>query len=200
MQFTTFALTALSMGSAMAQPLAAVTSFTEVTTAIVKANTLIEKQVTSITSLTSGEITVDLIADVEKIVVDVGEIVGEIIEPVLGLVSLQQVKFTEAQLAGIPDLLKNTQTMVSHVQTVSKCVAVTKQKNSNVNAQTELSYVLGNTGLVAERVVKFVTVAVPTTSSVFVTVQGLLTPLEALLATLLAPITAIVGQLLATLL
>ncbi|KAI1826846.1 hypothetical protein F4861DRAFT_17667 [Xylaria intraflava] len=196
MQFTTFAVAALSMGSAIAQPLTGLVGFTDVTAAVSQARTLVQTEVTTIQTLAQGDINNITISKIQQSLLNVGQTVNGLVKPVVSLAGVNTTPLTQGQITAVPALLQDVQKIVVGTQTIAKSVASGQQKDSLSQVQSELQFVLGPVSLIGNNVVSFATAAVPATSTVFVQVQSLLGGLQPLLAGLLAPVTAILGQIL----
>ncbi|KAI0453084.1 hypothetical protein F5B21DRAFT_526313 [Xylaria acuta] len=202
MQFTTFALAAFSLGSAIAAPVVGdLPAFTDALTAVGNVKTIVETQVATITTLTQGTPAGDSVTKIEASLLTVGQNVNGLLGPLLALANNPAAPISASQLSSVPQLVSDCQAIVEGVRTVGKTVVKGLGQDALNQVQPELQWVLSTAGPVVKPLVSFTTTAVPGTSAVFEQVNSGLAQIQGLANSLIVtPVNGVLGGVLGGLL
>ncbi|KAI8634392.1 hypothetical protein F5Y19DRAFT_210109 [Xylariaceae sp. FL1651] len=202
MQFTTFAIAALSLGSAIAAPAAnkvearGLLALDDALSAVGNVKVIVSQQVTTVTTLVQGTPAGDAVTKIEASLLTVGQSVSGLLSPVLALTNNAATPLTQGQISSVPQLVADCQAVVASIQTLGKTVVNGLGQDALDQIQPELQWVLSTAGPVVKPVVSFATTAVPGTSPVIGEVQTGVASLQKLANGLLAPVNAILGGVL----
>ncbi|KAI0147066.1 hypothetical protein GGR57DRAFT_264893 [Xylariaceae sp. FL1272] len=205
MQFTKFALAALSFGSAIAAPAAKREVLGESEVALLggalsvvgNVQAVLAKETSTITGLISLDtLPADAIGTVKVSLTTVGQTVNQLLSEVSALSDVTDT-LSETDITDLKKVLTETKTIVGDVKSLATSIVkdVAQDVLSEVNPL--LQFVLATTGAVTTPLISFVETAVPATSPVFNEVQALVGEVEGVANGLLAPVNTILGGLLA---
>ncbi|KAI8953701.1 hypothetical protein F4801DRAFT_536309 [Xylaria longipes] len=197
MQFTTFALAAFSLGSAIAAPVVdGLPAFTDALSAVGNVKTLVATQVTTINTLTQGTAAGDAVTKIEASLLTIGQNVNALLPSILGLANNAATPLSQGQLSSVPQLVSDCQAIFESVQTVGKTIVKGLGQDALNQVQPELQWILSTAGPVVKPLVSFTTTAVPGTSAVFEEVNTTLAQIQGLANNLLIPVNGLLGGVL----
>ncbi|KAI1174998.1 hypothetical protein F4777DRAFT_579445 [Nemania sp. FL0916] len=188
MQFTTFALAALSLGSAIAgpiaSPLAGFAGFDDAVAAVTKVQSIVEEQANTINVLVKSAPSTETITKIQQSLVNVGTNINALHNVGINLGNFDAVKtpLSKEQKAAVPDFASNFQGIFVTVQSISKTVTAGGLPQGVVaQVQPQLQLVLSTAAPVTKPVILFVTNAVPGGSTLVAPLTGLVGNLSAVL-------------------
>ncbi|GAP93118.1 hypothetical protein SAMD00023353_10700030 [Rosellinia necatrix] len=200
MQFTTFALAALSMGSTIAAPALGLVSFDNALAYTGNVKTIVEEQVTKITTVFSGTPAENAVTQVQGSLLIIGQNVNGLVGPLVALGNDATTPLTQGQLASVPQLVSDCQAIVSGIKTIGKTVVGGLSEDGLNQVQPELQWVLSAAGPVVRPVVAFTTTNVPGSTAVLQKVNGAVGKLQDTANSLIVPVNGLLGGLLGGLL
>ncbi|KAI3323854.1 hypothetical protein HD806DRAFT_76274 [Xylariaceae sp. AK1471] len=193
MQFTTFALAALSLGSAIAAPAVGLPAFNDALSAVGNVKIIVSKQVATVTTLVQGTPGADAISKVQESLLTVGQNVNGILAPIQALGNTGATPLSPAQIASVPQLVKDCQAIFAGVQTLGKTVVSGLGQNALNEVQPELQWAISTAAPITRPLISFVTTAVPGTSPVIAQVNPVLAQIQTIGNGLLAPVNGLLG-------
>ncbi|KAI1813622.1 hypothetical protein GGS20DRAFT_552546 [Poronia punctata] len=200
MQFKTFALAALSLGSAIAAPalpvdlpVGGLAGFDQVFAAVAEVKTTVEKQVTSIEGVLSVTDGVPVVGEVKTSLLSIATNLGGLLGPVGGLAELDQKSLSDEQVAKIPEFLTIFKGITVQIKTITKKISGGVSDEGLEIIRPELQLVLSTVAPVTRPVLGFVTTAVPATSPIMKEVAPMVSELEGVVATVLTPVTSLLS-------
>ncbi|KAI0469532.1 hypothetical protein F4859DRAFT_134462 [Xylaria cf. heliscus] len=197
MQFTTVALAAFSLGSAIAAPVVdGLPAFTDALSVVGDVKTAVEAQVSTINSLVQATPAGDAVTQIEASLLTVGQNVNTLLPSILALTGNTTASLSQGQLTSVPQLVTDIQSIFEGVQTVGKSVVSGLGQDALNEVQPELQWVLSTAGPVVKPLVSFTTTAVPGTSAVYSEVNTALAQVQSLANGLLAPLNGLLGGVL----
>ncbi|KAK5634276.1 hypothetical protein RRF57_009990 [Xylaria bambusicola] len=180
MQFSTFVLAALSLGSAIAGPVTGFVPFNNAASKVAEVKVLVQQEAANINSATSGSPNAKAIADVRKSLLTIGRGMNGLIDPVNELASAGPTSLTKEQIAAVPQFQKDFQTIFVNLDNIGKrisngnfdkseCFSKSGFSNSSADYQVaaisqvkpELQWVLASPTTISRPVIAFVDVAAP---------------------------------------
>lgn len=192
MQFTTFALAALSLGSAIAGPISGFQGFDSAAAAVANARTIVEKQVTTITTLTKGPQDTETITKVQQSLLTVSHTVSGLSPFGLALGEIGSTPLSQEQLAAFPEFTDNFHGLFIGIQTIGKSVTDGKlDQDSLAQIKPELQLVLATAGPVARPFISFVQVVVPGSAKAFKQVTTILVSIQGLINLTVGPLSGL---------
>lgn len=216
MQFSTLALAALSMGSAIAAPalgglpvdlpvgdlpvgdlpikdLPGLPAFDDALSSVGNVKTIVTEQVTTVTTLLKGTPAADAADKVQTSLLTVGQNVNGLLGPILALGNNAATPLSQGQLTSVPQLVEDCQAIVAGLQTIGKTVVGGLGQDGLNQVQPELQWVLSTAGPVVRPVVSFATTAVPGSGAVVEQVNSAVGELQEVANGLLAPVNGLLG-------
>ncbi|KAI1123483.1 hypothetical protein F5Y10DRAFT_51726 [Nemania abortiva] len=192
MQFTTFALAALSLGSAIATPIVGFKPFDQAVVAVANAKTVVQEQVASINVLLKGTPTDETVTKIQKSLVTVGAQVNGLHEIVLALGDFGSTPLSDAQLAKIPEFAENYKGIFIGIEAIGKKVT-SSGLNVDVIAQVkpELQWVLSTASPIARPILAFVQVAAAVDVKLFTPVTTVLVNIQSLITLVIGPLSGL---------
>ncbi|KAI1324104.1 hypothetical protein F5Y16DRAFT_315896 [Xylariaceae sp. FL0255] len=193
MQFTKFALAALSLGSAIAAPTKRASSnpLAVLNLAIAEvssAESTIESEVSSITSALTG--TVDVLK-VESSLLTIGQTATSVLTSVLSLSDLEGL--TSADLSGITGLVSDATSIVSKVKSTASSVTSGLGSEAISEVNSALAFALSTTGTITKPLISFIESAVPESDPIFNEVTSAVGELSSVANGLIAPVNSILS-------
>ncbi|KAI0452940.1 hypothetical protein F5B21DRAFT_481625 [Xylaria acuta] len=180
MQFSTFFLTALSMGSAIAAPLASVQVFNNAVSAFVKAEIVVQEQHAQISRLSREAPSAENTIEIQKCLLTVGQSVNGLFVPALDLGNGGSTPLSKSQLSSVPEFSKHFLSVFVNIEAIGKIVTGLN-KDQLAKVQPELQLVLSPTVSLARPILAFVNVAAPSQAGAFQKVSHPLLNIQALL-------------------
>ncbi|RYC61522.1 hypothetical protein CHU98_g4695 [Xylaria longipes] len=198
MQFTTFALAAFSLGSAIAAPVVdGLPAFTDALSAVATSRLLLRHRLPpSVYTLTQGTPAGDAVTKIEASLLTIGQNVNALLPSILGLANNAATPLSQGQLSSVPQLVSDCQAIFESVQTVGKTIVKGLGQDALNQVQPELQWILSTAGPVVKPLVSFTTTAVPGTSAVFEEVNTTLAQIQGLANNLLIPVNGLLGGVL----
>lgn len=207
MQFSTLALAALSMGSAIAAPALSglpvdlpvgdlpvgLPAFDDVLSSVGNVKTIVDEQVTTVTTLFKGTPAGDATEQVQTVLLTVGQNVNGLINPVLALGNNVATPLSKGQLESLPQLVQDCQAIVAGLKTIGKTVVGGLGQDGLNQVQPELQWVLSTAGPLVRPVVSFATTSVPGSGAVVEQVNSAVGELQGVANGLLAPVNGLLG-------
>ncbi|KAI3340533.1 hypothetical protein F4824DRAFT_517896 [Ustulina deusta] len=163
MQFSTFVLTALSMGSAIASPVnTGYAGFNTAAIAIANVNVIVQQEAININTITSGSAKADTVAKVQKSLLTVGQSINSLIGPVIALGNARSSSLNKEQIADLPKFQNDYQKILVSLEGIGKRVTGSNlDKAAIAQIKPELQWVLASPGPIARPIIAFVEVAAP---------------------------------------
>ncbi|KAI1197086.1 hypothetical protein F5X97DRAFT_344031 [Nemania serpens] len=191
MQFTTFVLAALSMGSAIAGPIAGFKPFDDAVTAVAEARAVVQEQVATINILINAAPTAETITKLQNSLVTVSANVNGLVGPALALVNIKST-LGQVQLSTVPKFAADFQGLLISIEAIGKKVTGSGL-SQNVIAQIkpELQLVLSTASPVARPIISFINVAAPSYVKEFQQVTSILVNIQALSGLVLGPLSGL---------
>ncbi|KAI0447611.1 hypothetical protein F4803DRAFT_270639 [Xylaria telfairii] len=195
MQFTTFALAALSMGSAIALPVVdGLPAFGDALSVVGNVKAIVQTQVATITTLTKSTQAGETVTKIEASLLTVGQSVNSLLPGLLTLANSPTSALSQKQIAAVPQLVSDCQAIFASVQSVGKTVVSGLPQTALNQVQPELQWVLSTAGPVVKPLLSFTTSAVPVTSSVYEQVATSIAEVQEIAnGLLISPINTVVG-------
>ncbi|KAI1110661.1 hypothetical protein F5Y14DRAFT_428331 [Nemania sp. NC0429] len=191
MQFTTFVVAALSMGSAIAGPIAGFKHFDNAVTAVAQAKTVVQEQLATIEILVGGVHTAETVTKLQKSLVTVSANVNGLVGPALALVNVKST-LSQVQLSAVPKFAEDFQGLLISIEAIGKKVTGSNL-SQNVIAQIkpELQLVLSTASPVARPIISFINVAAPSYVPEFQKVTAILVNIQALSTLVIGPLSGL---------
>ncbi|KAI8948210.1 hypothetical protein F4801DRAFT_557913 [Xylaria longipes] len=180
MQFSSFFLAALSMGSAIAGPLAGVQVFNNAVSAFAKAQNVVQEQQAQISRLAKEAPNAENIVEIQKCLLTVGQSVNGLYDPALALGNVGSTPLSKDQLSYVPKFSQSFLSIFVDIEAIGKIVT-SLNKDQLAKVQPELQLVLSPAVSLARPVLAFVNVAAPSQGKAFQTVSHPLLNIQALL-------------------
>ncbi|KAI0436207.1 hypothetical protein F4803DRAFT_543065 [Xylaria telfairii] len=187
MQFSTFVLAALSMGSAIAGPLAPAQAFTSVASAAANARSVVHNQLLEINLLVGGTPNAESVTKIQKCLVNVGQSVNSISGPAQALDGAGSVPLAGAQLNAVPEFAANLVGIAVDIQAIGKVLTggrLTKDQQAQI--QPELQWALAPAVPIVRPILAYIKIAAPSHTKVFQHISYPLRNIQALLKVVLA--------------
>ncbi|KAI1165943.1 hypothetical protein F5B18DRAFT_609256 [Nemania serpens] len=192
MQFTTFVLAALSMGSAIAGPIAGFKPFDDAVTAVSQARAVVQEQVATINILINGAPTAETVTKLQKSLVTVSANVNGLLGPALALVNIKSTPLSQIQLSAIPKFAADFQGLLLSIEAIGKKVTGSGLTQTAIaQIKPELQLVLSTASPVTRPIISFVTVAAPGYVQEFQQVTSILVNIQALSGLVLGPLSGL---------
>ncbi|KAI0113644.1 hypothetical protein GGR51DRAFT_556792 [Nemania sp. FL0031] len=192
MQFATFFLAALSMGSALATPIAGFQPFDQAATAVATAHTVIQEQVASINILLKDAPTDETVTKIQKSLVTVTAQVSGLHASVLALGDFGSTPLSDAQLAEVPEFAENFKGIFISIEALGKKIT-SAGLSVDVFAQIkpELQLVLSIASPIARPILAFVKVAAAIHVKLFTPVTTVLVNIQSLVTLVIGPLSGL---------
>ncbi|KAJ8120492.1 hypothetical protein ONZ43_g2811 [Nemania bipapillata] len=189
MQFTNFFLAALSLGSAIAGPVAGFKPFDDATAAVAHAKTIVQEQVVVINALTKGTPTDETVTKIQQSLVTVGANVNGLHAYVLALGQFGSTPLSQAQLAKVPQFAEDFRGIFINVEVIGKKLTGAGFSHDVVaQIKPELQWVLSTSGPIARPIIVFARIAAPIHIKLFTSVTSVLVNIQALVTVIIAPL------------
>ncbi|KAI0394972.1 hypothetical protein F5Y17DRAFT_227587 [Xylariaceae sp. FL0594] len=212
MQFATFALAALSLGSAIAAPAPAPAPALPVVGglpglevalgAVSHVKDIVEQQVAAVEAILKIQDTAEVVGKVQEILITVGQNVNGLLTPIQALPTTassslkkkqQTTPLSADELEQIPGFVGDFQAIFVGVQTISKTVVGGISQDAIQEVKPELQFVLASVVPVTRPLISFVTAVVPGSSAIVQQVSPVIAQLQTGLDALLAPLDTLLG-------
>ncbi|KAI1146939.1 hypothetical protein F4825DRAFT_439124 [Nemania diffusa] len=189
MQFTTFVLAALSLGSAIASPVAGFKPFDNAASAVANVHTIVQEQVSVINVLVQGTPTDETVTKIHESLVTIGVNVNGLHAYVGDLAQFGSTPLSDAQLAKVPEFGENFRGIFINIEAIGKKITGAGL-SVDVFAQIkpELQWVLATSGPIARPIIVFAKVAAPLHIQLFTSVSAVLVNIQALVTVIIAPL------------
>ncbi|CAJ2511322.1 Uu.00g069470.m01.CDS01 [Anthostomella pinea] len=200
MQFTSFVVAALSVGSAFAAPAPATRDIQIVDTALSAVSSikaLVEAELSSIESVVQNAVGQDVVPILEKTLGNVGQEVSSLLTVVLPLVTKDVLPLAENEIANVPALLNEVLSIVDGILGMAEDLVEKLVPDVLAIVKPELSFVLNTVIPVVKPVLKFATSAVgDVVTPVAKEVTGLVGQVDSVASGILKPIGGVVVAIL----
>ncbi|KAI0503260.1 hypothetical protein F5B22DRAFT_559463 [Xylaria bambusicola] len=188
MQFSTFVLAALSVGSAIAGPVAGFVPFNNAASKVAEVKVLVQQEAANINSATSGSPNAKTVADVQKSLLTIGRGMNGLIDPVNALASVGPTSLTKEQIAAVPQFQKDFQTIFVNLEGIGKRISNSNLDKAAISqVKPELQWVLSSPATISRPVIAFVDAAAPKYATYSYWYPSLIN-IEALIVVFLGPI------------
>ncbi|GAP83913.1 hypothetical protein SAMD00023353_0503320 [Rosellinia necatrix] len=188
MQFSTLALAALSMGSAIAGAISGAPAYTTVYQSVADVNVVVQQQHDIIVDLTAhiaanAVVAVDVVVQIEAALQIISASIGSLGYPVLELGNAGSYPLNHDQLTTVPDLAHNYQSILVHVEAVANILtALNIKADVFVNIKAELQVILALSASITAHIFAYIQVAAPVYIKVFVQIKSIVVNIQALIA------------------
>ncbi|KAJ2974202.1 hypothetical protein NUW58_g1536 [Xylaria curta] len=162
MQFSTYFLAALSMGSALAAPLVDIQIFNTAAAELTRARNTIHQQAAAIKLLVGGAPTVENVNKIRDCATIVGQNLNILITPSIALGSIGSTSLTKAQLAAIPKFAEDFRAIILDVELIGKTISHSRlSRDQLTQVKPELEWALATTSPLARPILAFIKLAAP---------------------------------------
>ncbi|KAI0469208.1 hypothetical protein F4859DRAFT_516151 [Xylaria cf. heliscus] len=188
MQFSSFFLAALSMGSALASPIVGVDAFNAVTSAVINVKNTVHNELLQIQLLSAKTVTDESIYQIQEHLVTVGLSVNSLLvsAQALGAVGVAGSVLSEAQLSAVPAFATNFQGLIVDIQAIGKLLIGGALTNVQLaQLKPELQWALSPAATLSRPIFNFISVAAPSKGDAFKHVAYPLRNIQALLKVVL---------------
>ncbi|KAI1184932.1 hypothetical protein F5B17DRAFT_446516 [Nemania serpens] len=191
MQFTTFVLAALSMGSAIAGPIASFKPFDEAVTAVAQARAVVQEQVTTINVLVKDAPTAETITKIQTSLLTVSANVNGLLGTALALVDVQGT-LNQVQLGAVPKFAEDFQGLLLSIEAIGKKITGSGLTQAAIaQIKPELQLVLSTASPVSRPIISFITVAAPGYVQQIEQATSILVNIQALTGLLFVPLSGL---------
>ncbi|KAF2967393.1 hypothetical protein GQX73_g6182 [Xylaria multiplex] len=162
MQFSTFFLAALSLGSAIASPVVGFVPFTEAHKAVSQAKIVVEQQLIQIKLLTTGTPDIKTVAKVQSSLLIIGQSVNSLVLPAVALSSYGPIPLSKDQYATLSVFQEDFLNIIVDLELIGKRITGSNlDKNAISKVKPQLQWALSPVGAISQSIVTFVDVAAP---------------------------------------
>ncbi|KAI1754849.1 hypothetical protein F4782DRAFT_463459 [Xylaria castorea] len=181
MQFSTFFLAALSMGSAIASPLAGVQTFDNSVPDFANAKNVLEEQHAQISRLAGEASSAENTLEIQKCLLTVGQSMNGLFSPALALGNAGSTPLSKDQLSYVPQFAEIFLSIFVNVEAIANITTTRLNKDQLAKVQPELQLILSSPVLIARPVLAFISVAASSQTEAFLSVSHPLRNIQALL-------------------
>ncbi|KAI0534795.1 hypothetical protein GGR58DRAFT_43866 [Xylaria digitata] len=162
MQFSTFFLAALSLGSAIASPVAGFASFDDAHKAVSHAKTIVQQQLVQINIFTNGAPNIQTVANIQKSLLTIGQSVNGLVVPAVALSSFGSTPLSKEQLAAVPQFQADFLDILVNLELIGKRVTGSNLNTDSISkVKPQLQWALAAVGPVSQPIITFISVAAP---------------------------------------
>ncbi|KAI0550361.1 hypothetical protein F4679DRAFT_543051 [Xylaria curta] len=180
MQFSTFFLAALSMGSAIAGPLAGVQVFNNAVSAFSKAESVVQAQHAEISRLAKEEPSDAKTVEIQKCLLTISQSMNGLFDPALGLGNAGSVPLSKDQLSYVPQFSQSFLSIFVNIEAIGKIITGLN-KDQLAKVQPELELILSPAVPLARLVLAFINVSASAQAEAFLSISHPLRNIQALL-------------------
>ncbi|KAI0855625.1 hypothetical protein F4860DRAFT_495810, partial [Xylaria cubensis] len=180
MQFSTFFLAALSMGSAIASPLAGVQVFNNAVSAFSKAESVVQQQHDQISRLAKEPPSEAKTVEMQKCLLAVSQSLSGLVDPTLALGNAGSTPLSKDQLSYVHPFSQSFLSLYLNIEAIAKIVTGLN-KDQLAQVQPELALILSPAVPLARLVLAFINVSASAQADAFLSVSHPLRNIYALL-------------------
>ncbi|TGJ83887.1 hypothetical protein E0Z10_g4888 [Xylaria hypoxylon] len=194
MQFSTFVLAALSMGSAIASPVVGNFPFDNARKAVSEAKTNIQQQLVQINILSNNRSpNTETVTNIQNSLLAIGQSMNGLIVPVTALNQAGSAPLSKEQLAAVPQFQSDFQNILVNIDLIGKRVTSSNlNKASIAQVKPQLQWTLATVGPVSQPIISFINVYAPKYAT-YKTWTPYLVNIQALIIVVLGPIAVALG-------
>ncbi|KAI1305421.1 hypothetical protein F5Y03DRAFT_355829 [Xylaria venustula] len=195
MQYSKFLLAAISIGSAIANPVVSGWApFNNAAVAVANVNVVVQQEAANINAATTGVHSADNLAKVHNSLLRVGQTMNGLLPTVLALGTAGPNSLSKEQLAAIPKFQKDYHNVLVNIELIGKRVTGGNlDQNSIAEVKPELQWVLASPAPIARPLIAFIDVAAPKQYATYSYWTPYLVNIEALIVVVLGPIALALG-------
>ncbi|RWA08704.1 hypothetical protein EKO27_g6388 [Xylaria grammica] len=163
MQFSTFALAALSLGSAIASPVAGIASFDSARKAVSEAKVIVQQQLVQINILTNNASpNADTVTKIQSSLLTIGASVNALVVPVVALGNVGSATLSKDQIAAVPQFQNDFLNILVNLEAIGKkTTGGNLQKDVIAHFKPQLQWALAPAAPVSQSIITFINVAAP---------------------------------------